>query len=159
VRTEIDRKTAGFYPAPTLTLQGCPLLAGSWLMVYTRASEEKVTIGKSVRPTSNGGNGRLSNGTSSPPCSNCAALADQVVSLRAEHESTLLALVREREKLNALRLSHVARQIYEPPPPPLRHQIVDQLNLRLKRFLGPMHSVTKSAISSVIGRVGRATPR
>jgi hypothetical protein len=98
-------------------------------------------------------------------CPECAQLRLQVFALQRERDAALLAVAREREEVNALRLSYPrspsvqpAEVWYQRPDPPLRYVLADRVNVLLKGRLGILHAAAKSAASRVraMTRTGHA---
>jgi hypothetical protein len=70
------------------------------------------------------------------------------VALRAaqdERDTALLSLARERERANAVLLSHVAPAFPPAPPKPIRYWAVDLLNTGLKKALPLPHAGARAA--------------
>ncbi|HEX5754717.1 MAG TPA: hypothetical protein VFZ09_51510 [Archangium sp.] len=96
-------------------------------------------------------------GEAEKACARCQALQREVRELREARDRALEDLARAREEVNTLRL--LRAQQGEPPPAapaepeslPLRYVLVDQLNLQLKRRLGPLHVGTRRLIRLVKG--------
>jgi hypothetical protein len=88
-----------------------------------------------------------------------ADLETALAEARRERDEALLALARERELTNALRLQLRAPAADVPRyptgtglgPPPLRYVVADRLNDSAKTALGPVHRVAKS----LLGRRGK----
>lgn len=87
-------------------------------------------------------------------CARCQALERELLAARKARDEALLALAREREQVNALRLAIPATSAEAPPaypvsvqpgPPPMRYLLVDSANTALKRYLGPLHRGTRQA--------------
>lgn len=85
-------------------------------------------------------------------CPRCSELEQELRELRA-------ALARERELVNALRLSYPAGAepaLKEYPPsvgpgePPLRYRVADALSDGLKKYLGPVHHSARAALRTAI---------
>jgi hypothetical protein len=93
----------------------------------TSRTEEPPT---SLAPSAQSGAGQERKST----CPGCAALNAEVQELRTSRDDALLALAKERELLEALRLKystaeHYVRMAQEPP---LRYVVADKLNHALK---------------------------
>jgi hypothetical protein len=94
---------------------------------------------------------------SAPACPRCESLEERIQELTAEHASLLKALVREKERANALFLGYppqVATRPSVPPSPragevPMRYRVVDALNENFKRRLPALHRFARRAISFV----------
>lgn len=80
---------------------------------------------------------------------------------RSDRDAALLDLARERELVNALRVSRSSRTEAEVPryptaaglgPVPLRYDLADATNERLKRGLGRFHHLLKRAAEAALGR-------
>lgn len=90
-----------------------------------------------------------------------ALLERALIDARRERDEALLALARERELTNSLRLQVRNGQSVEiprypagtgPGPAPLRYQLVDSLNASAKRALGPVHGAAKKLLARNRGR-------
>lgn len=90
-------------------------------------------------------------------CEQCLALQRQVRELRESRDRALEDLARAREEVNTLRLLRAHQgeprpaASAEPESLPLRYVLVDQLNVQLKRRLGPLHVGTRRLIRLVKG--------
>ncbi|MDC0708314.1 hypothetical protein POL68_07505 [Stigmatella sp. ncwal1] len=91
-------------------------------------------------------------------CERCEQLDARIHELELERSDLRLALARERERANALRLAYPA---VHPSPlqasvpggrAPLRHRLVDALNDSLKHRFPDIHRAAKDAGSSVLTR-------
>lgn len=94
-------------------------------------------------------------------CLNCAELRAQLEHLRESRDSALLSLAQEHELANALRLAFpTSRDALAAATPvtgygtrPLRYAVVDELNERVKKYLKPVHSVSKRITSAMLNVV------
>lgn len=98
-----------------------------------------------------------------PSVRSSSSLEAALVEARRERDEALLALAKERELTNALRL-----QLRQPPlevarypagtglgPPPLRYELADKLNDSAKRALGPVHRAARSLLGRKTQGPGR----
>lgn len=84
-------------------------------------------------------------------CPECASLRAQVQELRQSRDEALLALGREREFLDAMRLKYSAAE-YHPTAeePPLRYVLADKVNNAIKGRLGFLHTGAKKATAFIL---------
>jgi hypothetical protein len=101
--------------------------------------------------------------SSQPPCPDCEALRAQLAAARAGRDEALLAVAREREKVNALRqaLPHVIEApapnypgSVAPGEPPLRYVMADAANTAIKRYLGPLQEGGRQAAKLALRILG-----
>jgi hypothetical protein len=87
-----------------------------------------------------------------PACPECAALDAQLQELRISRDDALLALAKERELLEALRVKHSRAESYgRAEEPPLRYVIVDQLNQALKDRFQILHLGARRLTAFLLG--------
>ena len=94
-------------------------------------------------------------------CANCERLEERIEELSGELSAAMTALARERERSNALFLSYPPQVVsagpessrHPLPSPsigdavPLRHRVVDALNVMVKRRLPVVHQAARRAFA------------
>jgi hypothetical protein len=98
---------------------------------------------------------------SSSECASCAEWERRALDAEKERNEAVMALARERELTNALRLSVNAALVHAEPSNeglPLRYALVDRANDEIKKVLGPAHVAVRSVAKSVIDVVSRKKP-
>ena len=97
-------------------------------------------------------------------CAMCEQLQQEVNELRQARDEALLAFARERAQTEGLILNlqrgplppRLAEARPHEEPAPLRHKVVDGLNHRFKRIVGPLHGLVKSTIQGVMRVDGKS---
>jgi len=85
-----------------------------------------------------------------PPCPECAALEAELEEVRISRDDALLALAKERELLEALRMKHSRAESQLGREQPLRQVIVDQLNDVIKNRFQFLHLVARKLIAPLL---------